>query len=233
MDDKKSFILFADYKQHTDLLSIEEKGYLLDAIFKYANNEKVELTGMPKMAFSFIQLQLDRDKIKYDKYIEKQRENGKKGGRPKSKSDGKNKKPNNPSLLEKTQKTLTVTDTVTVSENENKLLKKVNKKNDLQNGFNEFWEIYDKKTNRKGALKIWESQKLYLKANEIIQGAINFRENRDHKRQFWKQPTTWLNGECWKDEYKKDHDPFYDKPDIVDYDPMAGEYEPEPIKELN
>ena len=80
---KNSFVLYTDYRQHTALLSVEEKAQLLDAIFAYAAGEEVELTGMALMAFSFIKAQMDRDEEKYKAICEKRRIAGKMGGAPK------------------------------------------------------------------------------------------------------------------------------------------------------
>ena len=42
---KKSFVLYCDYREHIKLLSVEDKAKLLDAIFAYASGEEVELDG--------------------------------------------------------------------------------------------------------------------------------------------------------------------------------------------
>ena len=84
---KNSFVLYTDYRQHTALLSVEEKAQLLDAIFAYAAGEEVELTGMALMAFSFIKAQMDRDEEKYKAICEKRRIAGKMGGAPKGNSN--------------------------------------------------------------------------------------------------------------------------------------------------
>lgn len=78
--DKKRFYLYSDYKKHLNLLSLEQKGQLLDAIFSYANGETVELTGVVEMAFSFISAQMDRDNENYEAVCQKRRESGSKGG---------------------------------------------------------------------------------------------------------------------------------------------------------
>ena len=54
---------------------------------------------MLKMAFSFIKTQLDRDREKYQARCEKNRENAKKGGRPK-----KEEKQKENSKTEKTER---------------------------------------------------------------------------------------------------------------------------------
>jgi hypothetical protein len=81
---KSSFLIYLDYKEQFELLTDEELGQLLRAIMLYEETGKItELSGMLKMAFSFIRTQLDKDRQKYEDKCEKNRENAKKGGRPK------------------------------------------------------------------------------------------------------------------------------------------------------
>ncbi len=60
---KLSYIkLLVDYKKQFDLLSNEELGEVIRAIFSYAQTgETPNLTGAAMMCFSFIQMQLDKD----------------------------------------------------------------------------------------------------------------------------------------------------------------------------
>lgn len=114
---KKSFVLYNDMEEVVKELSNEQAGQLLKLILKYVRGEDSTPEDLLlKVVFTPIKLQLDRDADKYDKYIDKQRENGLKGGRPK-----------NPPLTQKTQRlkkepkkadTVTVTDTVTDNVNE-------------------------------------------------------------------------------------------------------------------
>lgn len=86
--EKASFLMYLDYEEQFNLLTDEQIGKLIRAIFKYENTGEVEeLDGMVKMAFSFIKTQLDRDREKYQARCEKNRENAKKGGRPKKQMD--------------------------------------------------------------------------------------------------------------------------------------------------
>ena len=81
MADKKSFVLYCDYKQHFSLLSPEDQGRLLMAIFSYVETgEEPELDAMPLMAFSFIRAQIDRDKASYRQTCKRRSEAGKKSG---------------------------------------------------------------------------------------------------------------------------------------------------------
>ena len=83
-ENKKSFVIYLDYEEHFNLLSDEELGMLVRTIMEYEKTRKIpQLEGMTKMAFSFIKAQLDRDREKYEKKCQKNRENGAKGGRPK------------------------------------------------------------------------------------------------------------------------------------------------------
>lgn len=82
--DKNSFLIYLDYEEQFNLLTDEQIGQLMRAIIKYEKTKEIpQLEGMLKMAFSFIKTQLDRDREKYQKQCQKNRENGKKGGRPK------------------------------------------------------------------------------------------------------------------------------------------------------
>jgi len=111
---QKSFILYNDTYEHIKSLSLADKGKLLDAIFNHANNNAIEVDGVVAMAFSFIKSQMDRDADKYNKFIEKQRANGLRGGRPKDSQS----KPKNPPLNRDSQKSLTDTDTDTDTVND-------------------------------------------------------------------------------------------------------------------
>lgn len=82
---KESFILYTSYMKHIELLDMEQRGILLTAIFAYQSNAELpDMDGMIKMAFSFIQSDMDKNEEKYQQVIEARREAGKKGGRPKA-----------------------------------------------------------------------------------------------------------------------------------------------------
>lgn len=119
-ENKNSFVLYFDYKKHLAFLTDEERGKLFMALFDYGETKKPpELEGAALMAFSFIALQMDRDAEKYAKTVQKRRESGKKGGRPKnSDSEEKAKKANGFSEKQtEAKKADTDTDTVTVTDN--------------------------------------------------------------------------------------------------------------------
>ena len=85
-DEKSSFVLYAEYLEHIKLLTMEQRGALLTAVLCYASGDELpEMDGMTNMAFSFIKSRIDRDTAAYLEKIEKRREAGKLGGRPKTK----------------------------------------------------------------------------------------------------------------------------------------------------
>lgn len=93
MKDKKSFIAYCDWIEVFEELPDETAGKLIKHLFAYVNDQNPE-TDEPMVKLAFIQIKqaLKRDLMKYENYIEKQRTNGSKGGRPKNPE--KPKKPN-------------------------------------------------------------------------------------------------------------------------------------------
>ena len=84
---RDSFILYTSYLDQIESMSIEQRGTLFTALFRYAGGmELPEMDGVTKMAFGFIRAQIDRHWEKYDEVCRKRSEAGKKGGRPKKKS---------------------------------------------------------------------------------------------------------------------------------------------------
>lgn len=82
---RDSFILYVKYIDQIELLSTEQRGILLTAIYYYVIGKSLpEMDGVTNMAFSFIRSQLDKDREKYDEVCRKRSEAGKAGGRPKA-----------------------------------------------------------------------------------------------------------------------------------------------------
>lgn len=80
---RNSFVMYTEYREHIKLLTDEDKGKLLSAIFDYAAGEQPDISGMVLMAFSFIRAQMDRDAASYEEKIAQRQNAGKRGGRPK------------------------------------------------------------------------------------------------------------------------------------------------------
>ena len=87
-DDKRSFVLYYDYREHLQILTDEERGKLLMALMDYGvTGEHQKLEGAALMAFSFITSQMDRDAERYAEKCKKRSEAGKQGGRPRKAKD--------------------------------------------------------------------------------------------------------------------------------------------------
>ena len=84
MKEKESFILYAQYLENIEMLSMEQRGILFTAILKYTADQPIPdfTDNAVKIAFSFIRSQIDRDAEKYNQIRAKRSEAGKKGGRP-------------------------------------------------------------------------------------------------------------------------------------------------------
>lgn len=143
---RDGIIIYVQQYEAIKDLSLSDKGLLLDAIFHYHVTDEVmqELPPMVSMAFTFIRTSIDSNTRKYKSIVERNRINGKKGGRPRNpKNPDEPKKPtgliktqvnpNNPSEPKKADtdtETVKDTKTKTVSiddlfTNENVLLKPV------------------------------------------------------------------------------------------------------------
>lgn len=82
-DGKKSFVLYCDLIRTIEHLTDEQAGRLFKHVLEYVNDRNPETDDIiTKLAFEPIKQQLKRDLGKWEKYINKQRENGMKGGRP-------------------------------------------------------------------------------------------------------------------------------------------------------
>ena len=80
---KNGFLLYKDLLPQFEMLTDEQAGQLIKAILTYVNDMEVPpLEPEVRIAFGFIKAILKRDLQKYEGIIERNIENGKKGGRP-------------------------------------------------------------------------------------------------------------------------------------------------------
>lgn len=85
MSDRKSFLVFKEWKEPVNMLSDEQAGMLFKAMFAYwaeGKNPNFDNDPALKMISSFIFSQFERDKAAYEAKCSVNRENGSKGGRP-------------------------------------------------------------------------------------------------------------------------------------------------------
>ncbi|MDF2839001.1 MAG: hypothetical protein K0S60_704 [Evtepia sp.] len=80
---KETFLMCGEWERHLALLSDEQAGQLLKAIFAYQNRrEAPTCEALVQLAFSFMQAFFDESHARYEEKVRANRENGKLGGRP-------------------------------------------------------------------------------------------------------------------------------------------------------
>ena len=149
---KNSFVIYTDYMEQVELLTMEQRGILFTSIMAYASEKELpDMDGMTKMAFSFIKATMDRDMEKYRQTVEKRKEAGKLGGRPKangfSEKQDKAKKANG--FSEKQDKAKKP-DNDSVNDNDNV---NVNDKKTYTCAFEALWDAYPRKKEKAMAYK--------------------------------------------------------------------------------
>lgn len=99
--DKKSFIAYCDWLETFEECTDEEAGRLAKHLFRYVSDLNPEAPDrLTKMLFLDIKRSLKRDLKKYEARAERSRENGSKGGRPKTqKTQRVNSKPRKPDTV--------------------------------------------------------------------------------------------------------------------------------------
>ena len=80
--DKSSFILYTDYIEQIEILTMEQRGILLTACMSYQiGKELPEMDPVTKMAFLFVSADMRRNNEKYERIVERRKEAGHKGGK--------------------------------------------------------------------------------------------------------------------------------------------------------
>jgi DNA-binding transcriptional regulator GbsR (MarR family) len=73
-------------------------------------------------------------------------------------------------------------------------------KSNIEESFEVFWNLYQKKTDRKKTFTKWKN--LSETKRKLAIEAIPAYVKSTPDIQYRKHPTTWINGECWEDEIK-------------------------------
>lgn len=94
------------------------------------------------------------------------------------------------------------TETEKETEKEIKKKKEIENKLLLANQFEEFWNLYNKKTGKADAEKKFKAALKIDTFENIMTGLNAYVKVRSPESKFWKDPSTWLNKQCWKDEYE-------------------------------
>lgn len=120
---KDSYIMHCDYANHFELLSDQELGRLIRDVNNYVKNgvlpQYSKEDRVLNMAFSFMKTNIDIETEKYIKKCEKNKENGKRGGRPRNpeKANGFEENPTEAKKADTDTDTDTTTDTDTDTNN--------------------------------------------------------------------------------------------------------------------
>jgi len=119
-DNKKSFVAYCDWGDIFDELSDEEAGVLVKHLFDYVRDkDPTPKDKLTKLMFIQIQQSLKRDLLKYENYLKKQSDNGKKGGRPKNPPVNQKTQPFNKEPKKADSVNVNVTDNGNVNDNDN------------------------------------------------------------------------------------------------------------------
>ena len=220
MKQKSSFLIYHEYREPLKLLTDEQRGRLLMALIDYSESGVVpELDGISMMAFSFIQSQMDRDSKKYENRCSSNRENGKKGGRPKKENDSE-ENPKNPLGFEEIEKK---------TKNPKKPIKIKNKDKDINKNtmckseadalFERVWKLYPQKRG-KGKVSDANKRRLLDIGFDELSSAID-RYKADLALDDWRKPQ---NGSTFFNSGYIDYlDANYEKPERIQSEKTPGE----------
>jgi len=212
MSKRKSFLIYIDSLPVLDDLTDEQAGKLFKAISSYHKGEDLELDSLTKIAFSPFKSQFIRDDEKYKKIVERNKNNGLKGGRPKNednpeKPSGLNGNPENP------QKADSDSDSDSDSDIKHIDQSKIAREELIQSSFDYWWKAYPTKTARKASLKKWQSitkkmdDKTVTELTNHIVADVKFRldglANGDDRFIGFDRlhPSTYLNQERYNDDF--------------------------------
>ena len=226
---KNSFLLYTDYMEQLELLSLEQRGVLLTAVMLHSMGKDLpEMDAVTKMAFSFIRADLDRATKKYDDTVSKRKAAGKAGGEAKADKSkqllanvanakfARNDVANVANASFATNGLANAVD----NDNDNENVNDNNnppypplpgggvRKDPMEERFERFWSAYPKKTGkgdaRKSFLKIKPSSALLERMLSALAAAsASYQWQRD-KGRFIPNPSTWLNQQRWEDEVRPD-----------------------------
>ena len=124
---REKFVVLTEWWASFNLLSLEQKGMMLQALYDYNSDVDVQIEDVTVNAiFQLIKPNIDRMQSNYDRSVE----NGKKGGRPKKTQNNLKKPTNNPT--ERGEKPLNINK----NKNKNTTISKRGTGTDVLDGFN-------------------------------------------------------------------------------------------------
>lgn len=186
MSKRKSFIVHHDSLEVINKLTDEQAGKLLKAIKAYQLGEDFEMDLMTDLVFTPFKSQFIRDDEKYQNIVNRNKNNGLKGGRPKTQTNPR--EPNKPSGLSGNPKEPKKADSKSDSKSDSK----------EPSRFAEFWSMYGKKTGKDVCERKFNKLK-ESDVNKIFEVLPSYIASTPDV-QYRKNPSTWLNQKCWEDE---------------------------------
>ena len=90
------------------------------------------------------------------------------------------------------------------TETETETKKERETETDALDGFDEFWTIYDKKVEKPQAEKSWKRIRPTIELQLTIYAAARLYVTATPEKKYRKNPSTWLNNQCWNDEVVTD-----------------------------
>lgn len=103
-DGKNTIVIYRDWKNIFDKLTDDEAGRLIKHLFAYVNDENPQCDRLIELVFEPIKLTLKRDLKHWETVIERRREAGRQGGRPKKEDEKQNEAKKANALFEKQTK---------------------------------------------------------------------------------------------------------------------------------
>lgn len=184
--------IFTDFEDAITPLGDPERGRLFTAMLHYARTgEELKLTGNERIIWPTAKANIDREV----QFIDKQRSNGQKGGRPA-------KTQINPTKPNESQKSQKDKDNEKDNDNDKKIKKLC--VTHTADRFPDFWASYPKKVAKPEAQRAWNKLKVTddladLIINDVEQKANGSDWARENGR-YIPYPATYLNQHRWEDE---------------------------------
>lgn len=190
---RKSFIIHKDSLSVLKKLNDVQAGKLFKSIAAYQEHNLLPEDNLISIVFEPFLNQFIRDEENYRNTCERRREAGSKGGKQKVANASKSK-----------QKVANLADSKSdsKSDSDSDSKNKSDNKNILKEQFESFWIIYNKKVSRADAEVKFKRALKKDSFENIMSGLDKYVKSRGEDSKYWKHPSTWLNKECWNDEYK-------------------------------
>lgn len=205
-DEKKSFILYREWRDIIQELTLEQRGILITAIFDVVNgNTPLEMDGMTKICFKVMHSQINRDAERWEDIRKKRKEAGEKSAEARAKQKEANQTNANFVKHKETNPTVSVNDNVTVDDNVTQSPQKPPVGADVTaERFDAFWNAYPKKIGKGAAEKAFKKIKPSGDLLQRMLSAVEVQKQSDQWRrdngQYIPNPATWLNQTRWEDE---------------------------------